>query len=249
MKLYYGFWSMMLPWPVILRAAVVIGVILFFTFILWPLLRKLLSLALIILDYGVKLLYTIGCFIIQLFYHVGLKQSIVKITNAFSDAMSAVSKLILKIAYKLQGKVKRNAKIFLVIYGICIMSIALPDILGNVISPSYYDTISWARKVYLDCEKGTIQKSKSYEPLVKWESKEKRNKKEKNAEVWLQLAGEGISGANIRSGAGKNYSSIAVVSGDEKLLYLGEENGWIHVQTEGGIEGWISRNIVKGVPE
>jgi len=50
--------------------------------------------------------------------------------------------------------------------------------------------------------------------------------------------------ANIRSGAGTNFSSIAVMQQGARLPVTGYQNGWYRVGLYNGSTGWISENIV-----
>ncbi len=51
--------------------------------------------------------------------------------------------------------------------------------------------------------------------------------------------------ANIRSGAGNNFSIVATVKQGEKLILLGEYGEWFNVRLENGQEGWIDNRFAK----
>jgi hypothetical protein len=51
--------------------------------------------------------------------------------------------------------------------------------------------------------------------------------------------------ANIRAGAGNDFSIIAIVKQGEKLILLGEYGDWYHVRMENGQEGWINSRFAK----
>jgi len=51
--------------------------------------------------------------------------------------------------------------------------------------------------------------------------------------------------ANIRSGAGNNYSVVTTVKQGDKLTTIGESGEWFNVRLEDGKEGWISNKVVK----
>jgi len=52
--------------------------------------------------------------------------------------------------------------------------------------------------------------------------------------------------ADIRSGAGNEFSIVANVKQGDKLILLGEDGEWLKVQLENGSqEGWISSAVVK----
>lgn len=57
------------------------------------------------------------------------------------------------------------------------------------------------------------------------------------------------SNARIRSGPGKEYERITSVPRNTVLTVLGEENGWVHVRTDDGIEGYISAELVEMTDE
>lgn len=254
MSLYYGIWATMIQWPVILRAAVVMGVCFLVFWLFMPLIFLAASWVLKGFDLILKFIYTILCFAIQLLYHLGLNRLVVAVTNRLSSVMQILSSVILQAAEGLRRGKRPGKRTCLLIYGILLALIALPDLLGGVISKPYRKTVGFAQNIYLDLEKDTVEKAKEYDPIIK-KKKSRKDRKEKAAEketekgeVWLSLTGEGVSGANIRSGNGKNYESVDIVRGEDRLLYLGKEGEWIHVRTEEGVEGWISEKIVTGVP-
>jgi hypothetical protein len=255
--IYYGIWSMMINWPITLRAAVVVGVLFFLIYIFWPAIFMLVALILRVLDLLIKGIYMVLCFLIQLFYYLGLHKAVVKITNGLSAAMHRTSSILLKSSeYAFHAKRFRVYK-YAVVYLICILLIGIPGLLKGVVSAKYMDTVACVRNLYLSMEQGTVEKAKQYDPLIKPSKTkkkksteaEKKEKQEESEEILLSLTGEGISGANIRSGPGTEYDSIAVVKGEQKLWYLGREDSWIRVRTEEGQEGWISQKIVTGLPE
>ncbi len=51
--------------------------------------------------------------------------------------------------------------------------------------------------------------------------------------------------ANIRSGAGNNFSIVTTVKQGEKLILLGEYGEWLNVRLENGQEGWIDNRFAK----
>jgi uncharacterized protein YgiM (DUF1202 family) len=51
--------------------------------------------------------------------------------------------------------------------------------------------------------------------------------------------------ANIRTGAGNEFSLIATVKQGDKLILLGESGDWYHVRMENGQEGWVNNRFVK----
>lgn len=52
----------------------------------------------------------------------------------------------------------------------------------------------------------------------------------------------------VRPVPNASESSIAVVSTGDALTILGEEEGFIQIRTEGGIEGWVSKGYVSAEP-
>ena len=56
--------------------------------------------------------------------------------------------------------------------------------------------------------------------------------------------------ARIRSGPGTEYERITSVPRDTILAVLGvEENGWVHIRTDDGVEGYISGDLVEMIDE
>jgi uncharacterized protein YgiM (DUF1202 family) len=51
--------------------------------------------------------------------------------------------------------------------------------------------------------------------------------------------------ANIRSGAGNNFSIVTTVKQGDNLVLLGEYGEWFNVRLENGQEGWIDNRFVK----
>lgn len=51
--------------------------------------------------------------------------------------------------------------------------------------------------------------------------------------------------ANIRSGAGNEFSIVTTVKQGDKLILLGEHGEWFNVRLENGQEGWINKRFVK----
>lgn len=51
--------------------------------------------------------------------------------------------------------------------------------------------------------------------------------------------------ANIRSGAGNNFSIVTTVKQGDKLMLLGEYGEWFNVRLENGQEGWIDNRFAK----
>jgi len=51
--------------------------------------------------------------------------------------------------------------------------------------------------------------------------------------------------ANIRSGAGNEFPTVAAVKQGDKLILLGEYGEWFNVRSESDSEGWINSRFVK----
>jgi hypothetical protein len=51
--------------------------------------------------------------------------------------------------------------------------------------------------------------------------------------------------ANIRSGAGSEFSTVGTVKQGDKLILLGEYGEWFNVRLESGQEGWINNKFVE----
>ncbi len=74
------------------------------------------------------------------------------------------------------------------------------------------------------------------------QEKKKDNFSEKDL-LWIN-----VSYANIRSGPGMNYTILTKAPRSHTLYNLNDESGsWIKVRTKDGVEGWISKNLVKHI--
>lgn len=51
--------------------------------------------------------------------------------------------------------------------------------------------------------------------------------------------------ANIRSGAGNEFSIVTTLKQGDKLILLGEYGEWFNVRFENGQEGWINGKFIK----
>jgi hypothetical protein len=51
--------------------------------------------------------------------------------------------------------------------------------------------------------------------------------------------------ANIRSGAGNDYSVVTSVKQGDKLTVIGQLGDWSHVRLESGQQGWVSNKVLK----
>jgi uncharacterized protein YgiM (DUF1202 family) len=51
--------------------------------------------------------------------------------------------------------------------------------------------------------------------------------------------------ANIRSGAGDDFSLVATVKQGDRLRVIGEDGDWFNVRLENGQEGWINNKKVR----
>jgi hypothetical protein len=51
--------------------------------------------------------------------------------------------------------------------------------------------------------------------------------------------------ANIRSGAGNDFSFVTTVKQGDRLTVIGEDGDWFNVRLENGQEGWINSKTVK----
>ena len=51
--------------------------------------------------------------------------------------------------------------------------------------------------------------------------------------------------ANVRSGAGNDFSLVATVKQGDRLTVIGEDGDWLHVRLENGQVGWIDSRKVR----
>ena len=96
-----------------------------------------------------------------------------------------------------------------------------------------YDGHNWIKKDVQPSESQVVPPEKSTKPVSVTPS----SKQSIVTVTWTF--------ANVRSGAGNDYPSVATVKQGEKLIVIGEIGDWLNVRLEDGKEGWISNEVVK----
>ncbi|MBC7825201.1 MAG: SH3 domain-containing protein, partial [Candidatus Parcubacteria bacterium] len=51
--------------------------------------------------------------------------------------------------------------------------------------------------------------------------------------------------ANVRAAPDKNSKLITTLNNGQKVTVFEEPNGWIKVELDNGIKGWVANNLVR----
>jgi hypothetical protein len=54
--------------------------------------------------------------------------------------------------------------------------------------------------------------------------------------------------ANLRGGAGRDFRVVGNAREGDTLTLMAEVGEWYHVRTQGGVEGWVSKDLVTRLP-
>ena len=236
MDIYYALWAQMSSWSLELMAVIVTGI---FFVLVWVFLRligfRILSFIFVIMNWILKLLFMFfsGMFKIR------VSSETLNIWNSISEKAEKASEFLENSSKKVQKPNKKVRNGLVLACVLIILCIIVPGPLGKIVNESYVGKISFVRELYINLEKVPLEKSKAYDPLIKIPV----NPPQK--ERVLKLSEKGRAGANIRSESNKNSRAVTVVSGDIRMTYIREENGWIYVQLEDGTEGWIRNYLVE----
>jgi len=253
-NLYYAIWANLSTFSVIVRAAVVLAAVIVLVWVIGrPLFFKLLALLLRLGGLFVKLICLLGGKLLG----VTAKKSpelYAARYNRLADLTGRCNERLLKWSERLSGKRKFHPGRMLLLYGILMLLIVLPNLLESVVSKEYLPYFSVVSDLYQKMETPALEAAAAYSPLFSsshGDTAEESDPEENlTPEVWLSLSEQGRNGSNLRAGPGKKNSILDVVEGDEQVLYLDERSGrWVHVRTEDGVEGWIHDSLVTGVPE
>lgn len=254
-ELYYGVWSQMCPWSVAQRAALVAGIILLIVYLLFlPLLLCGFSWIVRGLDMFVRGIYLIVGQIAEKVMEGRTLAEKASVLNLISMRMRRISDRFCDWAGKLaDGKRPKFWKIA-ILYVCFMLAVTAPDWLNHKVHDRYMPAIAMVRNIYEKAEAPALKKAVLYPPLFvkavpkKPAETEETQETQEIEEVWLMLSEDGRAGANIRTQATRNSSSVEIVSGDVRLLYLDEQqDGWLHVRLENGAEGWIRDYLVEEV--
>lgn len=256
LDLYYGLWAQMLPWSVFKRAALILAIVcVIFYIVFMPVTMKILSLILRLLNGILKGIY---CGIIAAAEGSMKKKSQTEratVLNRISGKADQFSQRIIGWSDKIK-KIKRIRFIkMLLIYGVLILLIGLPDFLGHKIEARYLPAISSVSSMYQKLEQGVLIKAAYYPPLFREKEAEVMSlpqtteAEEAARELWLSLSAKGRGGTNMREGASVQSKKIKVLSDDDQVLYLGREGNWARIRLVTGEEGYVNVNLLEGVPE
>lgn len=260
---YYGLWANLSEIPLLYRASIVVLVVVCLTwFIARPICLKLLSLLMRLLAQGTKGLCLLGELLLSPLSKWA-PERYVRLCNRWNNAMGKCHTWITKReegASKIKAHVGRAVLVYLVL----MVLICLPTWARFAVSGQYIPYLSGVSQFYERLEAPFLQTAMAYEPLIiipgagdsskeempPSEPVESAPEESEPEEIWLSLSSKGRRGTNIREGAGKNYRVVAVISGDEQVLYLGDQDGgWIHICRADGTEGWIYHNLLTPIPQ
>lgn len=237
LDLYYGLWAQISVWPRLARAALVLSVLLLIIWIvLVIILPKILMLIFVVLKALNKASYIIfSDYIFPLFF----RKNYIYIVNGFSNFMEKCCNSLNKIKQRLKQRKLHLVK-FIILYGLALLLIVLPNMLSSVISPEYLNVISYVSVAYNDFESEQLQYAEAYNPIIILDDDSSADDNEKFEKMYV------IQSVNFREGPGTSYDSIKVLM-ENTIVYFIEKNEdgkWFHVKTEDGLEGWVHNKYV-----
>lgn len=253
-NLYYAVWANLSVFPMVARAAIVLAAAVVLVWVIArPLFFKLLWLLLQLASLLVKFICLLGGKLLGITSRKSPEQYAARY-NRMAGLMGQCNERLLKWSERLLRKHKFHLGRMILLYGVLMLLIALPNLLEPVISEEYLPYFSAVSNLYQRIEAPALRTSAAYSPLFSSkydEAEQDQNTEEEPAPgVWLSLSERGKNGSNLRAGPGKDNPVLDTLNGDVQILYLGERSGrWVHVCTEGGTEGWIHDSLVTGVPE
>jgi len=237
-----------------MRAAIVLAVVIVLVWVIArPLFFKLLVLLLRLAGLLIKLICLLGGKLLGLTAKKSPERYAVQY-NRLAERTGRCNERLLKWSEKLGGKQQFHLGRMLLLYGALMVLIVLPNFLEPILSKEYLPYFSVVSNLYQKIEAPALKAAAAYSPLFSNDQdttvEEPDPEEEMISEIWLSLSDRGRNGSNLRAGPGKDHPVLDTVVGSEQLLYLDEQSGgWVHVQTEDGIEGWIYNSLVTGIPE
>ncbi len=259
----YGFWAQMAMWPMVMRAAIIIGFLAICAYILLRILYPgIICQPIRFLDWLLKGIFWVAAkcreqlLILSGVPYLQRAERINRILAAGDHLSTKLGMLKSKVARKKKGFVG----LILILYMGIILLIALPDLLRDKIADQYLPAFSVVRDWYSHWESNKLEAAEGYAPLFKDAEKTvpqtteaiettESEVEETDSQIRLTLSKKGWGGANIREEASAKSGIIVSISGEVELVYIGEENGWVNVRLEDGTEGWIKKNLVEGLLE
>lgn len=259
-NIYYGIWSGMKEWPIVGRAAIVICILLLVIYIFFPFIKKMIGVAI----KGSKCIVTLAFIgilcIVELISRKDTQVIRAERCNKISDKAYKVCNQLQLFSESVATGKRASFGIFIVIYIVCLVLIGLPDMVKNFVNEEYLPAFSFVANGYQTLERKTLETASTYPPLFKDVKKEEQEEdsnvneenesgEEADKEIWLTLSEKGKNGANIRELPTKDSKAIMAIAGEEKVLYLNDqEDGWVYVQLEDGKNGWIRDYLLNDVP-
>ena len=149
MEIYYALWAGMAEWNVYQRAMVVLIVVMAKLWLVLFVLKIILSkLCIVVGKYGVGF-----CFVLRqnmMRNEAGFEQQMARIEeiNRLSERFERCEAKFYDRATRLLKGNGRLLVLGIVIYAICIIMIALPDVLKNVVNEDYIDKFMFAKEIY-----------------------------------------------------------------------------------------------------
>lgn len=251
-RIYYGLWSEMSEWPMLGRAAVVLGCCGVLLYVLSPLIKGICKLVIRLLDKAVKLFYLFLSAAMEHFLQNLTLPARIETINKVTKRAEHISEWLLKKANRINGKKRFSLRKVIVFYFILLFLIGLPSLLHNIVHPEYMEVFAWAAERYQELEADTLEKAAGYPKLFQAKEEEPSESEEheetQTMEIWLSLSDKGRQGTNVREGPDKDTKSLTVLQGEDKVLYLGElQDGWVRIQMEDGTIGWIKDYLLEGL--
>lgn len=258
LNIRYGLWAQLSTLPKTVRAAVVIG---FWWICIYVILRfiypGIICSFINVLNFLLKGIYWV---IIRFLEKILSGMSYVQRAEKLNRISAAGEKTSMKLCELKEKMAKKKIPFFkmLLIYGVIVLLIGLPDFLQDKIAEEYLPAFSIVSNWYGDWEYDKLEEAKGYAPLFKereetipetTEAAEQTEavEEETQSQIRLTLSKKGRGGSNIREEASVKSKSIKVVSGDVQMIYMEEKDGWVRVLLEDGTEGWIKNSLVDGL--
>lgn len=247
MDIYYALWAQLAEFPVFVRAFLVVGIF----FLLFGIFFEIAGFR--ILGLGIQMII----WIIKLFFvllssllHIRINTKGMEVWNGFCNGTEAFCNMLLRWKQRLPKARGRLWNVLGALYLITVAAIVFPPLLNHFVNEKYQSRIAVVRNLYLDLEKGPLQEAAAYEPPLKIsvpEEPEAASEAQTEEEKCLRLSERGVAGANVRTEPDKASDSIAILSGDVRMTYMDEQDGWIYVRLEDGTLGWIRDYLVEEI--
>lgn len=228
---YFGLWAQISHLEQIDRAALVLVV---FWLIVWSILiflfPQLIKLLLAILKIVHKTLYILfSDYILPLFF----RKNYISISNRFSSFMENGFKKLNQIKKKKKRKFHFGKLILL--YGLSLFLIVLPELLNPVVSPEYLKAISFVSTAYNNFESKQLEIAQTHNPIFL--SKQEDLIEDSSEYVEMQVTED----VYFREGPSKSYDYIKILKKDTVVYFIekSEDGNWYYVKTEDEIEGWV----------